>query len=239
MIYFTTSTPTYCFVLVLHAVFIFHSANYFPCSRLKKCSYVFLQELCVFGFAKKCCMICLLEYMLLRQTSGLGQRGLEMMPVHTYLTITRLITEGEVKDLKHLSQQVNRKNASFALQMLQPTDKAVPNSQCRDQKCKRPLLWRWLLSRVPLPYMFTTSQFEALPKYESEMLKMKFWGKFVEEICFSCTDVKCNIMEQVQAESIFQYLRGRQMAFHNELVFFFVELMIQLLRYEARHWFLF
>ncbi len=117
MIYFMTSTPTYCFVLVLHAVFIFHSANYFPCSRLKKCSYVFLQELCVLGFAEKCCMICLLEYMLLRQTSGLGQRGLEMMPVHTYLTITRLITEGEVKDLKHLSQQVNRKNASFALQM--------------------------------------------------------------------------------------------------------------------------
>lgn len=50
-----------------------------------------------------------------------------MMLVHTYLTITQLITEGEVKDLKHLSQQVNKKTASFALQMLRPTDKVVLN----------------------------------------------------------------------------------------------------------------
>lgn len=172
MIYFMTliALSLYC---MRYSFFI--KPIIFPCSRLNVFSYVFLQELCVLGFAEKCSMICLLEYMLLRQTSGLGQRGLEMMPVHTYLTITRLITEGEVKYLKHLSQQVNRKNASFALQMLQPTDKAVSNSQCRDQKCKRPLLWRWLLSRVPLPYMFTTSQFEALPKYEGEMLKMELW----------------------------------------------------------------
>lgn len=105
----------------------------FLCPRLTIHPYCcfFVQELCVLSFAEKCCTICLLEYMLLRKTSGLGQRGLEMMPVHTYLTITRLITE-EVKDLKHLSQQVNRKTASFALQKLRPTDKAIPNSECGD-----------------------------------------------------------------------------------------------------------